>query len=105
MQHAAADRDDSPDGLLCRAVGLVRVRNRGLLLDAFVFVEGHERVGSELTSSVMPHKLDLLAELRLHLHDVRLDAVFALRLGTQTETLHTPAGFVHDQQQVLAATK
>ncbi|KAG4221124.1 hypothetical protein PC116_g30399 [Phytophthora cactorum] len=105
MQHAAADRDDSPDGSLCRAVGLVRVRNRGLLLDAFVFVEGLERVGSELTSSVMPHKLDLLAELRLHLHDVRLDAVFALRLGTQTETLHASAGFVHDQQQVLAAAK
>ncbi|KAG4221018.1 hypothetical protein PC116_g30506 [Phytophthora cactorum] len=101
MQHAAADRDDSPDGSLCRAVGLVRVRNRGLLLDAFVFVEVLERVGSKLTSSVMPHKLDLLAELRLHLHDVRLDgldAVFALRLGTQAETLHASAGFVHDQQ-------
>ncbi|KAG4218148.1 hypothetical protein PC116_g33372 [Phytophthora cactorum] len=100
MQHAAADRDDGSDSSLCRAVGLVRVRNRGLLLDAFVFVEGLERVGRKLTSSVMPHKLDLLAELLLHLHDVRLDgldAVFAFRLGTQTETLHTSAGFVHDQ--------
>ncbi|KAG4219868.1 hypothetical protein PC116_g31653 [Phytophthora cactorum] len=105
MQHAAADRDDSSDCSLCRTVGLVRVWNRGLLLDAFVFVEGLERVGSELTSSVMPNKHDLLAELRLHLHDVRLDAVFALRLGTQTETLHASAGFVHDQQQVLAAAK
>ncbi|KAG4217135.1 hypothetical protein PC116_g34384 [Phytophthora cactorum] len=98
MQHAAADRDDSPDGSLCRAVRLVRVRNRGLLLDAFVFVEVLERVGRKLTSSVVPHKLDLLAELLLHLHDVCLDAVFALRLGTQAETLHASAGFVHDQQ-------
>ncbi|KAG4218048.1 hypothetical protein PC116_g33472 [Phytophthora cactorum] len=97
MQHAAADRDDSPDGSLCRAVGLVRVRNRGLLLDAFVFVESLERVGSKLTSSVVPHKLDLLAELLLHPPDVRLDAGFAFRLGTQTETLHASAGFVHDQ--------
>ncbi|KAG3050672.1 hypothetical protein PI125_g26406 [Phytophthora idaei] len=100
MQHAAADRDDSSDGSLCRAGGLVRVRNRGLLLDAFVFVEILERVRRKLTSSVVSHKLDLLAELPLHLHDVRLDgfdAVFAFRLGTQTETLHTPAGFVHDQ--------
>ncbi|KAG4218821.1 hypothetical protein PC116_g32699 [Phytophthora cactorum] len=98
MQHAAADRDDSSDSALGRAVCLVRVWNRGLLLDAFVFVEVLERVGRKLTSSVVPHKLDLLAELHLHLHDVRLDAVFALRLGTQTETLHASAGFVHDQQ-------
>ncbi|KAG4222635.1 hypothetical protein PC116_g28890 [Phytophthora cactorum] len=101
MQHAAADRDDSPDSSLCRAVRLVRVRNRGLLLDAFVFVEVLERVGRKLTSSVVPHKLDLLAELLLHIHDVRLDgldAVFALRLGTQAETLHASAGFIHDQQ-------
>ncbi|KAG4216560.1 hypothetical protein PC116_g34959 [Phytophthora cactorum] len=101
MQHAAANRDDSSDSSLCRAVRLVRVRNRGLLLDAFVFVEVLERVGRKLTSSVVPHKLDLLAELLLHLHDVRLDgldAVFALRLGTQAETLHASAGFVHDQQ-------
>ncbi|KAG3049271.1 hypothetical protein PI125_g26505 [Phytophthora idaei] len=77
MQHAAADRDDSSDGSLCRAGGLVRVRNRGLLLDAFVFVEILERVRRKLTSSVVPHKLDLLAELLLHLHDIHLDAVFA----------------------------
>ncbi|KAG4216673.1 hypothetical protein PC116_g34846 [Phytophthora cactorum] len=67
MQHAAADRDDSSDSSLCRAVRLVRVRNRGLLLDAFFFVEVLERVGRKLTSSVVPHKLDLLAELLLHL--------------------------------------
>ena len=34
VQQAAADRDNRPNGALCRAVGLVRIRNRGLLLDA-----------------------------------------------------------------------
>ncbi|KAG3048837.1 hypothetical protein PI125_g26667 [Phytophthora idaei] len=97
MQHTAADRDDSSDGAFSCAIGLVRVRNRGLLLDALVLVERLERVGRKLTGSVMTHELDPLAELRLHLHGVRLDAVFAFRLGTQTETLHTSAGFVHDQ--------
>ncbi|KAG3073820.1 hypothetical protein PI125_g22164 [Phytophthora idaei] len=82
VQHAASNRGDSSDGAFCRAIGLARVRNRGLLLDALVLVERLERVGRKLTGSVVTHELDPLAELRLHLHDVVIETFFALRLGT-----------------------
>ena len=78
MKQTSADRDNGPDGPLCRPVGLVRVRNGDLLLDAFIFVKRLERVGSELSSPVMANKLDLLLELVLNLDDVAPDAVFTL---------------------------
>lgn len=81
MEHAAADSDDRPDGALSSSVGLVCVWYRGLLLDAFIFVENLKRVGRKFTGPVVSHKLDLLAELRLYHRDVLLDAVFTLRLG------------------------
>jgi hypothetical protein len=41
----------------------------------------------------MANKLDLLAELSLDLSNVLFDVVFALILGTQTESLHAPNRF------------
>ena len=97
MENAAANCDDSPNDTLCCAVDMMCVRHRSLLLDAFVFVEHLERVGCKLAGSVVSHKLDLLTELRLYHGDVLPDVVFTLGLHLQTEALHTPTGFVHDQ--------
>ena len=82
VPQTAADRDNRPNGAFCRTVGLVRIRHRGLLLDAFILVEDLERVGCKLTCSIVTNELDLLAELGLDLDDVGLDTVFALRLVT-----------------------
>ena len=103
MQQAAPDRDDSPNSTFCSAVGLVRIRDGSLLFDAFILVEIHERVGSKFSSSIMANELDFLAELSLDLDDVAFDVAFALRLGTQTEALHAPVGFVDNQKHVPAA--
>ena len=48
----------------------------------------------KFTRSVVSNKLDLLAELRLDLHDVVPDPIFAIRLGLGTEALHTAASFM-----------
>ena len=53
----------------------------------------------------MSDKLHLLVELRPHRHDILLDARFTFRLVHQVEALYTPASFVHDQKQILAATR
>ena len=82
VEHAATNRDDSPNGALRRAVGLVCIWNRRLLLNAFVFVEFLKRIGCELAGSVVSNELDLLAKLRLHHLDVSCDVVFTLRLHT-----------------------
>ena len=61
VEHAATNRDDSPNGALRRAVGLVCIWHRRLLLNAFIFVEFLKRVGCELAGSVVSGELDLLA--------------------------------------------
>ena len=81
------------------------VGGRNLLLDALVYVKALKRISRKLASPVMSHKLDLFSELRLDLQNRSLDEGFAVRLGTQTESLQTSAGLVHKKQQVLAATK
>ena len=53
----------------------------------------------------MSNELDLLVELRLHGHDVLLEARFTLLLGPQTETLHASSRFIHDQEQVFASAQ
>lgn len=78
MEHAAADRIDDPDSALSCAVGLVCVWHCHLLLNSFIFVEGLKRVSRKLTSSVVTHKLGLLAELRLHHRDVFPEVLLAL---------------------------
>ena len=40
-------------------------------------------------------QVDLFFELRLNFQNISLDEVFAVRFGTQTESLHTSAGFAH----------
>ena len=56
LQH-----DNSPNGALRRAVGLMCIWQRRLLLNAFIFVEFLKRVGCELAGSVVSDELDLLA--------------------------------------------
>ena len=53
----------------------------------------------------MSNELDLVVKLRLYCHGVLLDALFAVRIGVQTETLRTSAAFIDNQQQVLASTQ
>ena len=103
MKQTAPDRDDSPEGTFLSAVCLVCVRHRRLLLNGFFFVKRLERVGCELSRSIIANELDLLAKWSLDLDDVVLDAVFSLRPGPQTETVHAATGFVHDHQQISAA--
>ena len=59
----------------------------------------------EFARFVVSDKLHLLVELHLHRHDIHLDARFTFRLVSEAEDLHTPASFVHDQKQILAATR
>ena len=54
---------------------------------------------------LVSNELDFPVKLRLFRHDVLLNTHFAVRLGAQTKTLHTPAAFVHDEQQIFTATK
>ena len=91
MQQTAPDCHDGSGGALCSAVRLMRIRNFCLLLDTLVSVKHLERAGRKFSSSIMTNKLDCLAKLSLDLGDVALDDVLALRLGSQTEAIHTPA--------------
>ena len=79
MEHAAADRDNGSNGSFCCAIRLMCVWHRSLLFNAFILIENLKRAGCKLTGSVVSHKLDLLAKLRLYHRDVLPDAVFAFR--------------------------
>ena len=78
VKHASSNRNNRLYGALSCPIGLMSVGDRNLLLDTLVFVEKLARISCKLASPVMPHKLDLLSELRLDLQNVSLDEFLAV---------------------------
>ena len=98
MKHAASNCHNSPNCMFCRAISIMRIRNGVLLLDSLIIVKYLERSCRKFVCIIMSNEDDLAINLRLHRNDVFLDAVFAFRLGAQTETLYASAAFINDEQ-------
>lgn len=103
MKHDASNYHNSRNCPFCCATRLMHIRNSDLLLDSLIIVEYLE--GSRREFLIMSNEVEFAVKLHLHRHDILLDAVFAFRLGAQTETHYASAACINDERYVLASAQ